>query len=335
MEQALVTIVIPTYRRPAMLREALESVLAQTFTNYRVLVCDNASADDTERVVTSFNDPRIGYHRHSQNIGGQQNWKYALTSATTKYVALLEDDNLYLPHHLADAIDALERHPRPAFFAAATQTFGSSGGHVIQPFWIDPNLTVHTSSPREHAAQWLGGMHVSVSSLVMPSTFMSHVVQWGGRNWPACMDYLWLGQIALAADFLFANKVGAKYRYHGSNWSVDWGGSGVGGIEMRYVVRTLANMGLERALLLPDQLASEAMTWPTYYASLMVTALAAPEAAPALRDAARRVLKARRDLRHKPATFHTRATRFLGRWTINYADRVHRWRRGWPPRDGQ
>ena len=63
------TVGIPTYNRSGLLREAIESVLAQTFTDFRLIVSDNASDDDTPEVVRSFDDERIDYLRTERNIG--------------------------------------------------------------------------------------------------------------------------------------------------------------------------------------------------------------------------------------------------------------------------
>ena len=63
------TVGIPTFNRAAWLRESIESVLAQTFTSFRLIVSDNASDDDTPEVVRSFGDERIDYVRSERNVG--------------------------------------------------------------------------------------------------------------------------------------------------------------------------------------------------------------------------------------------------------------------------
>ena len=63
-----VTVCLPTYNRAHYLREAIESVLSQTFQDFELLICDNASTDETSEVVKSFRDARIRYVRHSRNI---------------------------------------------------------------------------------------------------------------------------------------------------------------------------------------------------------------------------------------------------------------------------
>ena len=64
-----VTIAIPTYNRAQLLKISMQSVLDQDYPDFRILVLDNASSDNTEEVVRSFSDTRITYHRNKKNVG--------------------------------------------------------------------------------------------------------------------------------------------------------------------------------------------------------------------------------------------------------------------------
>ena len=76
----LITTIIPTYRRPRLLQRALRSVLAQSYPNFCVCVYDNASGDETERVVREFMkyDSRVQYIQRSENIGAARNFDDAM-----------------------------------------------------------------------------------------------------------------------------------------------------------------------------------------------------------------------------------------------------------------
>src|SRR4051794_5178129 len=104
MKGPLVTVVIPTYNRPSFLRAALDSVLCQDFPEFKVLVVDDASPYDVALLVQAFGDPRIQLMQQPRNVGMLQNWREALCTPTTRYVATLDDDDLWLPHHLSEAI---------------------------------------------------------------------------------------------------------------------------------------------------------------------------------------------------------------------------------------
>lgn len=91
----LVTIGIPTYNRAdRFLRTAVESALTQTYPNIEIIVSDNCSADQTQAVVKSYEDKRISYFRHSENIGANNNFNFCLEQARGDYFLLLQDDDL-------------------------------------------------------------------------------------------------------------------------------------------------------------------------------------------------------------------------------------------------
>lgn len=116
--EPLITAVIPTYRRPKLLRRAIHSVLNQTYPHFQVCVYDNASGDETEAVVTDIahRDPRVHYHRHSENIGLVRNFAYGAAQVSTPFLNFFSDDDLLLPKFFETAMAAFERHPSAAMF---------------------------------------------------------------------------------------------------------------------------------------------------------------------------------------------------------------------------
>jgi glycosyltransferase involved in cell wall biosynthesis len=109
MNSELVSVIIPTYNRAEYLREAIESVLAQTYENFELLILDNCSPDHTPDVVESFKDPRIKYLRHQCNIGGTANWIYGIHLAQGVFFSVLGDDDFYRPHFVESRVRAFKR----------------------------------------------------------------------------------------------------------------------------------------------------------------------------------------------------------------------------------
>lgn len=94
-EMPLVTIAIPTYNRAGTyLKHTLQSAIDQSYKNLEIIVSDNCSIDHTEGVVKDFNDPRIRYVKHSQNIGHYKNFKFCIEQTRGDYFLLLQDDDL-------------------------------------------------------------------------------------------------------------------------------------------------------------------------------------------------------------------------------------------------
>ena len=106
-----VTIAIPTFERDAYLRRALDSALAQSFTDFEICISDNSETDAIKDLVATYDDPRIRYDRNASNIGPRKNWIRAITLGSGKYVASLHDDDEWEPEFLERCIATFERHP--------------------------------------------------------------------------------------------------------------------------------------------------------------------------------------------------------------------------------
>lgn len=122
MSEPLITTVIPTFRRPATLRRALQSVLNQTFPNFRVRIYDDASEDETATVVNEFRarDARVEYVCRPRNIGFFANFMDGASRVTTPYFSFLSDDDVMLPRFFEVATDGFRRHPEAALSILTT-----------------------------------------------------------------------------------------------------------------------------------------------------------------------------------------------------------------------
>jgi glycosyltransferase involved in cell wall biosynthesis len=130
-----VSVLIPTYNRSWGLARAAKSVLAQTFTDFELVVTDDASPDDTEAVARSFDDPRVVYRRNPANLGVPGNWGAALQLARGKYVCFLMDDDHYDPTFLASRVAVLESEPdlTAVFSAYRRQPEGGGAAELFRP----------------------------------------------------------------------------------------------------------------------------------------------------------------------------------------------------------
>ena len=124
----LVTIAIPTFNRAeTFLAPALKSAVEQTYRNLDILVSDNASQDATEKVVKSFADERIRYHRHPENIGGPRNWNFCIDQARGDYVLLLMDDDLIDPDLIAVCVARAKQAPSAGVIRTGTRVIDEQG----------------------------------------------------------------------------------------------------------------------------------------------------------------------------------------------------------------
>lgn len=135
--KAAITTVIPTYRRPKLLRRAIQSVLNQTYSHFQVCVYDNASGDETEAVVAEImrRDPRVHYHRHPENIGLVRNFAYGAAQVATPFLNFLSDDDLVLPRFFETAMAAFERYPQAGMFVGETIEAAQNGSNPRSSPW--------------------------------------------------------------------------------------------------------------------------------------------------------------------------------------------------------
>ncbi len=125
----LITTIITTYRRPQLLKRAVNSILKQTYPHFQVCVYDNASGDETAEIMQEFTkkDSRIKYHCHPENIGMLRNYEYAFSKIDTPFYSLLSDDDYFLPHFYETALQGFEMSPDAGFSACEILQMDESG----------------------------------------------------------------------------------------------------------------------------------------------------------------------------------------------------------------
>lgn len=125
-----VSICIPVYNGRAYLRDALQSVFRQTFANWELVICDDASTDDSPELCQSLYDPRVRYLRFCQNAGQAVNWNRCIDATAGKYVLLLHQDDFLAPTFIERAIKLLDTHPDVALVHCSVQHVDAKGSPV-------------------------------------------------------------------------------------------------------------------------------------------------------------------------------------------------------------
>ncbi len=103
----VVTVLVPTFNRRRYLAGALASVVRQSYQNLQIIII-NDGGEDVSDIVNSFGDPRLIFINRKENRGKAHSLNEALARAEGKYVAYLDDDDLYYPNHIETLLDALE-----------------------------------------------------------------------------------------------------------------------------------------------------------------------------------------------------------------------------------
>jgi glycosyltransferase involved in cell wall biosynthesis len=104
----LVSVAMPVYNGARFVGAAIESVLAQTFTDFEVVIVDDHSTDDSASIISRFNDPRIRIFHNETNLGMAGNWNRSVTLTRGRYVTMFHQDDRMLPENLARKVAVLQ-----------------------------------------------------------------------------------------------------------------------------------------------------------------------------------------------------------------------------------
>lgn len=131
-KQVKVSIGLPVYNGEGYLRAALDCLVCQSFTDYDLIISDNASTDQTESICREYaaHDPRIRYLRNDQNIGGSANYNRVLALASGEYFKWACHDDLHAPTFLEQCVAVLDADPSVVLCHSETRYIDGEGGRI-------------------------------------------------------------------------------------------------------------------------------------------------------------------------------------------------------------
>jgi len=146
MDSPAVSIVVAAYNRSNVLSLAIASAVAQTFTDWEMLVVGDACTDDSEQVVKGFSDPRIAWENLRVNHGDQSGPNnHGVAHARGRYIAFLNQDDLWFPDHLERSVATLEAHPEAGGTFSPVVFVDPDGSVSMAPSWTgryEPNRVI-------------------------------------------------------------------------------------------------------------------------------------------------------------------------------------------------
>lgn len=125
-----VSVLLPAYNAEAHLKEAIQSILDQTYLNFELLVINDGSTDQTREIISSFTDSRIQLIDNPHNLGLITTLNKGLQQAKGTYIARMDADDIALPHRLATQVTFLDSHPGVGLCGSWIRTFGSGHSYV-------------------------------------------------------------------------------------------------------------------------------------------------------------------------------------------------------------
>ncbi|WP_034389015.1 glycosyltransferase family A protein [Deinococcus sp. YIM 77859] len=158
-----VSVLMPTYRQAHFLPRAVESLLAQSLSDWELIVVDDGSPDHTGEVVQSYlADPRISYHRLERNVGLGAALNHALSFAQAPLVAYLPSDDVYYRDHLAQLADTLAAYPEAALaYSGVRHHYNRTAAGQIGGFSLQLVQVMH----RRSGDRWLERSELTTDDL--------------------------------------------------------------------------------------------------------------------------------------------------------------------------
>jgi glycosyltransferase involved in cell wall biosynthesis len=134
-DNPLVSVLIPTFNYGRFLDEAIQSVLAQSYQNFELIIVDNHSRDNTREVVSAYlADKRISFYQNESNIGLVANWNKCLGYAKGEFIKFLMADDLFQPELLSEMVGVMLKYPNVTLVTSNSDVFGSKNKPRISKF---------------------------------------------------------------------------------------------------------------------------------------------------------------------------------------------------------
>ena len=206
----VVSVVITCYNQAQFLREAIESILSQSYSNNEIIVVDDGSTDNTSQIAASYSTLRYLYQQN-QGLSAARNT--GLQESRGEFVVFLDADDRLLPIALETGVEYLHMAPHYAFASGHFSVIRMDGSVKPQP----PKPCV----VRDHYLELLRGNYIGMHATVMYRRSIFEAVGRFDTSLKACEDYDLYLRITRKAPVYCHDKITAEYRHHDANMSRD------------------------------------------------------------------------------------------------------------------
>ena len=201
-----VSIIMPVYNTAPYLKEAVDSILNQSFSDFEFIILDDASQDVSASILDSYSDSRIMRYTSDKNIGLANILNIGLDMARGEYIARMDSDDISLPFRLQTEVDYLDSHPKIDLVSCGMQQFGLADRTMSykENFWL-VCYNAFFFSPILHA-----------SSMWRKDRFEQLALRYRQGRVPS-EDYdLWTRALCMGLRLINIPEVLYKYRIHGN-----------------------------------------------------------------------------------------------------------------------
>lgn len=129
-----ISVIMPAYNAERYIREAIDSVLKQSFEDFEFIILNDCSADTTEQIILSYSDPRIIYLKNEENMGVAATLNRGLDIAVGEYIARMDADDIAMPERFQMQVDYLDSHPGVVVCGSSIVPFNENGNSPMRSF---------------------------------------------------------------------------------------------------------------------------------------------------------------------------------------------------------
>jgi glycosyltransferase involved in cell wall biosynthesis len=194
-----VSIGLPVRNGARYLGEAVDSLLRQNYTDFELIISDNASTDETEAMCRDYaaRDPRVRYYRSDQNVGLANNYNYLFMRARGDYFKWAAADDVHEPDYVGRCLEVLEHDPAVVLAYTKARFIDEDGGPVAES---DPGFDLQSDTAPErfryviHSSSWVNAIFGLIRAKSLANTRLLPSYPGG--------DFSLLGELAMAGKFV-------------------------------------------------------------------------------------------------------------------------------------
>jgi len=217
LEYPLVSVAIPAYKS-SFLRQAIDSVLAQTFSDWELIIVNDASPEPVSEIVNGYEDSRIRYYINETNLGMENpamNWNRCLRYAKGEFFCLLCDDDIFAPEFIETMLGLSSKYPDVGVFRSRAMAIDQNG----------KLLDFYPSSPEyESAINYMidmgnGMRKQTISEFMYRTDFIRRHGEYANLPKAMCADHLTIYRLGMAGGIASSIKPLVSFRLSNINLS--------------------------------------------------------------------------------------------------------------------
>ncbi len=202
-----VSVLMPVYNtKESYLREAVESILKQSFSDFEFLIYDDGSADNVEQVIKSYDDCRIRYIKNEKNEGLIKSLNKGLALVSGEYIARMDSDDISLPERLSKQVQFMDEHQEVAICGTSIEFFPKK--NIWEPP-VEPKLL-----------DLLFGSVLAHPTAMFRTSIMKKYDFYYNEAYPHAEDFALWAEALQKTKIYNLKEVLLKYRWHGENISI-------------------------------------------------------------------------------------------------------------------